>query len=80
MTIERSSDNGYSEVTFLAQSHGRSGNSGKHDLKWVYKDGTITLHKPITVVVADADNLQIRSTLSERAIIRLAAGRLDDYD
>ncbi|MDK4556317.1 phage tail protein [Kingella kingae] len=58
LTIERSSDNRYSEVTFLAQSHGRSGNSGKHDLKWVYKDPNMTLHKPKTVVVADADNLQ----------------------
>ncbi|CRZ20826.1 phage tail protein [Kingella kingae] len=58
LTIERSSDNRYSEVTFLAQSHGRSGNSGKHDLKWVYKDPNMTLHKPKTVVVADADNLE----------------------
>ncbi|MDO4434384.1 MAG: phage tail protein [Alysiella sp.] len=51
-------DERYSEVTFLAQSHGRSGNSGKHDLKWVWQDPSMTLHRPKTVVIADADNLE----------------------
>lgn len=41
MDIEWDTDNRFSEVTFLAQSHGRSGDSAKHDLKWVYKDPTI---------------------------------------
>lgn len=32
MDIEWDTDNRFSEVTFLAQSHGRSGDSAKHDL------------------------------------------------
>ncbi|WP_274571632.1 phage baseplate assembly protein [Neisseria leonii] len=71
---ERDSDNRFSEVTFLAQSHGRSGNSARHDLKWVYTDPTMTLHKPKTVVVSDADNL---AALQKQAKKQLADWRLE---
>lgn len=56
--IEYSTENRYSEVTFLGQSHTRYANSSKHDLKWVYKDETMTLYKPKTVVIGDAENLE----------------------
>lgn len=56
--IEYSTENRYSEVTFLGQSHTRYANSSKHDLKWVYKDETMLLYKPKTVVIGDAENLE----------------------
>lgn len=74
--IERDSDNRFSKVTFLAQSHGRSGNSAKHDLKWVYTDPAMTLHKPKTVVVADADNLQ---NLQRQAKKQLSDWKLEGF-
>ncbi len=74
MDIEWDTDNRFSEVTFLAQSHGRSGDSAKHDLKWVYKDPTMTLHRPKTVVVSDADNL---AALQKQAKKQLADWRLE---
>lgn len=74
--IERDSDNRFSEVTFLAQSHGRSGNSAKHDLKWVYQDPSMTLHKPKTVVVADADNLE---NLQRQAKKQLSDWKLEGF-
>lgn len=74
--IERDSDSRYSEVTFLAQSHGKSGNSAKHDLKWVYKDPSMDLHKPKTVVVADADNLE---NLQRQAKKQLSDWKLEGF-
>ena len=74
--IERDIDNRFSEVTFLAQSHGRSGNSAKHDLKWVYKDPSMDLHKPKTVVVADADNLE---NLKRQAKKQLSDWKLEGF-
>jgi len=71
INIERDVDNRFSEVTFLAQSHGRSGNAAKHDLKWVWQDPSMPLHKPKTVVVADADNLE--------ALKRQAKKQLSDW-
>lgn len=50
--------NRFSEITFLAQSHGKQGQDNKNDLKWVYKDSEMTTYKPKTVVVSDADNLE----------------------
>lgn len=50
--------NRFSEVTFLAQSHGKQGQDNKNDLKWVYKDPEMTTYKPKTVVVSDVDNLE----------------------
>lgn len=50
--------NRFSEVTFLAQSHGKQGQDNKNDLKWVYKDSEMTTYKPKTVVVSDVDNLE----------------------
>lgn len=76
MDIEWDTDNRFSEVTFLAQSHGRSGDSAKHDLKWVYKDPTMTLHRPKTVVVSDADNL---AALQKQAKKQLADWRLEGF-
>ena len=60
----------------MAQSHGRSGDSAKHDLKWVYKDPTMTLHRPKTVVVSDADNL---AALQKQAKKQLADWRLEGF-
>ena len=50
--------NRFSEVTFLAQSHGKQGQDNKNDLKWVYNDPGMTTYKPKTVVVSDVDNLE----------------------
>ena len=50
--------NRFSEVTFLAQSHGKQGQDNKNDLKWVYHDPGMTTYKPKTVVVSDVDNLE----------------------
>lgn len=50
--------NRFSEITFLAQSHGKQGQDNKNDLKWVYKDSEMTTYKPKTVVVSDIDNLE----------------------
>ncbi len=48
----------FSEITFLAQRHGRSGDDNKNDLKWVYKNEAMTAYKPKTVVVPDVENLE----------------------
>ena len=50
--------NRFSEVTFLAQSHGKQGQDNKNDLKWVYNDPEMTTYKAKTVVVSDVDNLE----------------------
>ncbi|OOF86704.1 phage tail protein [Rodentibacter ratti] len=50
--------NRFSEVTFLAQSHGKQGTDNKNDLKWIYQDSEMTTYKPKTVVVSDVDNLE----------------------
>ena len=50
--------NRFSEVTFLAQSHGKQGQDNKNDLKLVYHDPEMTTYKPKTVVVSDVDNLE----------------------
>ena len=50
--------NRFSDITFLAQSHGKQGQDNKNDLKWVYKDSEMTTYKPKTVVVSDVDNLE----------------------
>lgn len=50
--------NRFSEVTFLAQSHGKQGQDNKNDLKLVYNDPDMTTYKPKTVVVSDVDNLE----------------------
>lgn len=74
--IERDSDSRFSEVFFLAQSHGRSGNGGQHELKWVWRDPNMTLHRPKTVVVADADNLD---NLQRQAKKQLSDWKLDGF-
>jgi bacteriophage Mu P family protein len=50
--------NRFSEITFLAQSHGKQGQDNKNDLKWVYNAPEMTTYKPKTVVVSDVDNLE----------------------
>ncbi|HDR1252688.1 TPA: phage tail protein [Pasteurella multocida] len=47
----------FSEITFLAQRHGRSSDDNKNDLKWVYKDDSMQTYKPKTVVVPDVEDL-----------------------
>lgn len=47
----------YSEITFLAQRHGRGKDKNQNDLKWVYKDPDVSVYKPKTVVVPDVENL-----------------------
>lgn len=47
----------FSEITFLAQRHGRSGDENKNNLKWVYKNAAMTTYKPKTVVVPDVEDL-----------------------
>lgn len=48
----------FSEVTFLAQRHGRSQDNNKNDLKWVYQDPNVAFYKPKTVLVPDVENLE----------------------
>lgn len=74
MSIERSTENRYSEVTFLGQSHAKRGDGAKHDLKWVYNDPTMTLYKPKTVVIHDAENL---AAMQKQAKKQLADWRLE---
>ncbi|STZ76342.1 phage baseplate assembly protein [Bergeriella denitrificans] len=74
--IERGIENRYSEVTFLGQSHAKRGDGSKHDLKWVYHDPTMTLHRPKTVVIADAENL---AALQKQAKKQLADWRLEGF-
>lgn len=47
----------FSEVTFLAQRHGRAGDNNQNDLKWVYQDPSVKTYKPKTVVVPDVEDL-----------------------
>ena len=74
--IEYNTENRYSEVTFLGQSHTRQSDKSKHDLKWVYKDPTMTLHKPKTIVIHDAENLE---QLQKHAKKMLADWRLEGF-
>lgn len=74
--LEYNTENRFSEVTFLAQSHARAGNSAKHDLKWIYKDPDMHLYKPKTVVIGDAENLEM---LRKKAKKQLADWRLDGF-
>lgn len=48
----------FSEITFLAQRHGRQADDNKNDLKWVYQDKSIEFYKPKTVVVPDVESLE----------------------
>lgn len=48
----------FSEVTFLAQRHGRQSDKNKNDLKWVYRDPSVPVYKPKTVVVPDVEDLE----------------------
>lgn len=74
--IERDSDNRYSEVRFLAQSHGRAGNGARHDLKWVWQDTSMPLYRPKTVLVADADHLD---SLRRQAKKQLSDWKLEGF-
>lgn len=76
INIERSTENRFSEVTFLAQSHTKRGDSSKHDLKWQYTDPSMSIYKPRTVVVADAENL---SALQRQAKKQLSDWRLEGF-
>lgn len=68
--------NRFSEITFLAQSHGKQGQDNKNDLKWVYKDSEMTTYKPKTVVVSDVDNLE---SLQKWAKKYIADGILEGF-
>lgn len=74
--IEYSTENRYSEVTFLGQSRTNHQSKSKHDLKWVYKDPSMTLHKPKTVVIHNAQNLE---QLQKHAKKKLADWRLEGF-
>lgn len=76
VSIERSVENRFSEVTFLGQSHAKRGDGAKHDLKWVFKDPSMTLYRPKTVVLADAENLE---SLKRQAEKQLADWRLEGF-
>lgn len=62
----------FSEVTFLAQKHGRSDDKNKNDLKWVYKDEEMELYKPKTVVLGDIEDLE--------ALKKYAKKQLSDWE
>lgn len=48
----------FSEVTFLAQKHGRSHDDNKNNLKWVWQDKSVKFYRPKTVVIHDAEDLE----------------------
>ncbi|MGX2968808.1 phage baseplate assembly protein [Ursidibacter arcticus] len=66
----------YSEVTFLAQKHGRENDKNKNDLKWVYKDEEMQIYKPKTVVLGDVENLE---ALKKQAQKQLADWQLEGF-
>ena len=66
----------YSEVTFLAQKHGRENDKNKNDLKWVYKDAEMQVYKPKTVVLGDVENLE---ALKKQAQKQLADWQLEGF-
>lgn len=67
----------FSEITFLAQRHGRSGDSNKNDLKWVYTDPNVPIYKPKTVVVPDVEDL---TALKKWAKKHISDSQLDSFD
>lgn len=69
--------NRFSEVTFLAQSHGKKNDDNKNDLKWVYKDEDFTFYKPKTVVLGDCENLE---ALKKQAKKQLSDWQLEAFD
>lgn len=56
LTMQQSAANRYSEVTFLGQSHGRTKDSAKHDLKYVHKDETAQFEKKRTIILGNVEN------------------------
>lgn len=69
--------NRFSEVTFLAQSHGKKNDDNKNDLKWVYKDEDFPFYKPKTVVLGDCENLE---ALKKQAKKQLSDWQLEAFD
>jgi bacteriophage Mu P family protein len=69
--------NRFSEVTFLAQSHGKKSDDNKNDLKWVYRDPDFPFYKPKTVVLGDCENLE---SLKKQAKKQLSDWQLDAFD
>ncbi|AUI66706.1 MULTISPECIES: phage baseplate assembly protein [Glaesserella] len=67
----------YSEVTFLAQKHGRDIDDAKHDFKWVYKNPELNLYKPKTVVLSDVDDL---ASLKKQAKKQISDWQLESFD
>lgn len=67
----------YSEVTFLAQKHGREHDMGKHDLKWVYQNPSLGVYKPKTVVLSDIDNLE---ALKKHAKKQISDWQLESFN
>lgn len=67
----------YSEVTFLAQKHGKSSDAAKHDFKWVYKNPELGIYKPKTVVLGDVENLE---ALKKQAKKQIADWQLESFD
>lgn len=60
----------------MGQSHAKRGDGAKHDLKWVFKDPSMTLYRPKTVVLEDAENLE---SLKRQAKKQLADWRLEGF-
>lgn len=58
----------FSEVTFLAQKHGKTDDKNKNDLKWVYKDKNMKIYKPKTVVLGDVENLEALKKQAKKQI------------
>lgn len=69
--------NRFSEVTFLAQSHGKKNDDNKNDLKWVYQDPDFDFYKPKTVVLGDCENLE---ALKKQAKKQLSDWQLEAFD
>lgn len=56
-SLEFDSSERFSELTFLAQRHGRESDKNKNDLKWTFNDDGVPYYKPKTVTVPDVEDL-----------------------
>lgn len=74
ISIELSSDNRFSQITFLGQAHGAGNDDAKHSLKWVYTDASAKFYKPKTIVLSDVENMD---ALQKNALKTISDMRLE---
>lgn len=67
----------YSEVTVLGQAHGTTARDGRHSVKSVVRDGSMTVHRPRVVVDMEATN---ESLANARARKEITDARVRGYE